>query len=509
MPPSGDSPSQHLESFQVIENDLIQARVPLEAIFREDVPVDQSHVDELKRLIALESTEKGGTGQLQPILLGEVPGRSQFAVIDGFHRIPALEQLDRKYVLAAIRLDCSWEKVIDLRISAAQSHEVVKFSRVVEWVEDAWSMTQWSYFATTIQAFSFTFIKNAEYAVTGKRLGFSPEDAEEIRAWVRDKCARWNIGTSSVYHYLSAAAVADPQLIKSARENRAGHEPQEITPLQLHAIAQALPHQYEKQQLVAKLTVLNKLSIAKARALALEIFDSPSLADAVAKLEAIDINAINPARNLGRTLQRRKAAALSHELIRINSPQFLLQRLHDLASVINSDLSSGNIDDLGVELSESDIVILRSIGSTCLALVSQYAKDNSGDASDRNPLTAPDNQANYRFDTPTLSQSRQITPPEATSSPATRIDSAGHSSLESIEALETNIRLFIYEGGSLPEIQSDDEISALRRALLATSSKAVSKTRDCNARFIKVTNLLQNLEKTSHRRQGFQIKQSQ
>ncbi len=505
MPPFGESPLSFLESYQSIENELIQARVPLEVIFNEDVPVNQSHVEDLKKLIRLEANENGGTGQLQAILLGEIPGRSRFAVMDGFHRIPAVEQLGRRDILANIRLNCDWEKVIDLRIAAARSHEVVKFARLVDWIEDAWSMTQWSYYVSALQAVSFTYKKRdaPEYAVTGKRLGFSPEEAEQIRFWVNDKCARWNIGTSSIYHYLSAAAIADPLLIKSARESQPGHRAEVVTPLQLHAIAQALPYQFEKQQLVARLTVASRLPIAKARALALEIFDSATIADAIAKIEAINVDEIAPARNLGRTIARRREAAVNHQLVRINTPQFILQRLHELAGAITSDLDPSKLSDADIELAENDISTLRAIGSTCLALVSHNEKKTGA----QNFSELENSTSIEHLETTSLKeQPETLHQEQATPAESLKTLSEGNS-VDAITALETRIRLYIYEGGTLPKIQTEAEVSALQRALRDASSSPVSHNGDCRTRFKEVTTLLQSVQKNIHRIQGLQVKQ--
>ncbi|HET7320590.1 MAG TPA: sigma-70 family RNA polymerase sigma factor, partial [Candidatus Saccharimonadales bacterium] len=91
------------------------------------------------------------------------------------------------------------------------------------------------------------------------------------RQWVEQKCAQWDISAPAVDRFLRTARVADPELVKMARERKSGHKLEAITPKHLSAIAQLLPNNYELQRLVADTAVTNTLTIPEARALALAI----------------------------------------------------------------------------------------------------------------------------------------------------------------------------------------------------------------------------------------------
>ncbi len=240
---------------------LVDAYVPVDSIYRTDVPVDDDHVEELAASIESEAAVEGRRGQLSPVLLGEVRGFGQFAIIDGFHRVAAMGD---KYgeVYATIRPDCSWEDIVDLRILTANTHRTVRFARVVEWVEDAWQMSPWSDRMTSLQAFSLAKVKQQ----TGRNLGLNREEAVEIRDWVAHKCVQWKISPHTVHQNLQIARAADPELVKEARERKSGHELKHVTPNHLRIIALGLPQKYDLQNYVANVAKRMKLTVKETEA---------------------------------------------------------------------------------------------------------------------------------------------------------------------------------------------------------------------------------------------------
>lgn len=249
---------------------LIEAVVSLNTIYREDVPVDASHVEEIRRSIQAEADLRGGTGQLSPVLLAHVPDFGQFLIIDGFHRVATFAQAGSGESLssenglrARIRPNTSLEEVTDLRILTANTHKAVKFSRVVEWVEEAWSRTPWADQINAAQAFTLVFVKT----MTGQRIGISAKEADQIRDWVDRKSDQWRLSPHSVYQYLSVARVADPALVKEARERRSGRQLESITLQHLKVIAKAFPFQYDFQQLAAKVAKSSNLTVPRTRGL--------------------------------------------------------------------------------------------------------------------------------------------------------------------------------------------------------------------------------------------------
>jgi RNA polymerase sigma factor (sigma-70 family) len=267
---------------QILERDggIVEAYVPIDLIDQEEVAVDQEHVVELAESIKQESSRGGGTrGQLTPVLLGQVPGRDKFVIIDGFHRVPAVKLAGNEIVYATVKTNCSVEDVIDLRIVAAKSHKKVKFSRIVEWVEEAWEETPWSGNVDVSSAFVMTFLgKYSKNAGTGRGRngnGLTKEDVVEIQEWVRTKCTQWDVGAVRVGQYLRTARTADPELVKAARERTSGSKLEVVTPMHLSHIARNLPHDYTLQNVVAEAAVRHTLTVANTQALSLAISKAP------------------------------------------------------------------------------------------------------------------------------------------------------------------------------------------------------------------------------------------
>lgn len=260
----GPSPINRITIVNSRDGGLVEAMVPLPLVYREDVPVDQAHVTDLTDSIRREARVGSRTGQLSPVLLGAVADFPKFPIIDGFHRVAALSQLERPDVFATVRPDCTWEDVVDLRILAATTHRSVRFSRLIEWVEEAWDFSQWADKIRVSQAFNLKVSPN----MTGERIGLKPDEVDEIKDWVDRKCEQWHVSHNSLYQHLAVANIAAPDLVKEARERKGGHKLEAVTPQHLGAIARLLPHRHEEQRMVAKVATDLKLTVPRARALA-------------------------------------------------------------------------------------------------------------------------------------------------------------------------------------------------------------------------------------------------
>lgn len=257
------------------EGGVLEAYVPISLVYTQDVPFDITHVEELARSIQKESetgTPGTNTGQLTPVLLGEVPGLGQFPIIDGFHRVPALKSLGREEVFATVRQNSTWEEIADLRILSASTHKAVRFSRLIEWIEESWKFSPWSGKMQPIQAFQL----QASKQMTGVRSGLSSEEVDKIREWVSDKCEKWRVAPDLIYKDLAIARVAAPDLVKKAREGRSGRTLEAITPQHLQVISAVLPHRYDLQRVVAKASEELSLSVARARTLAAYVASAQS-----------------------------------------------------------------------------------------------------------------------------------------------------------------------------------------------------------------------------------------
>lgn len=244
---------------------LIEAFVPISLINREDVAVDEAHVQELAESMRQEAKEGKGNGQLSPVILGQVPGLDQFAIIDGFHRVAALDQTGEKEVFSTVKPNITWEEVINHRILAAATHRYVRFARLGEWIRDSWTRTPWSEKINVSQA----FLLRSGPSMTGSRMRLSPEEVNEIRVWVNKKCEQWHLSAGHIYaNILLVAQTVDPELVKKARERKGGWLLEALTPLHLKELSLVLPGRFDLQNVVAETAIREALTISATRAVA-------------------------------------------------------------------------------------------------------------------------------------------------------------------------------------------------------------------------------------------------
>lgn len=271
-PPVGGDILDQITVVTERESDLIEAYVPIHLINREEVAVDQEHADEVARSIEKESSKNGNIGQLTPVLLAQIEGSDQFYIIDGFHRCSALNELGKEEVYATIKTNCTFEDVIDLRIVSAKSHKSVRFSRIIEWVEQAWDETEWSDRVGISLAFQLAFLKTT----TGSGSGLDKAEADTIREWVLEKCEQWDVSPNRIHSFLRTAQHSDPKLVKSARERKSGHKLEAVTPDHLKEIARLLPDNYPLQNRIAEAAIKNTLTVPQTSALSLAVSKAKS-----------------------------------------------------------------------------------------------------------------------------------------------------------------------------------------------------------------------------------------
>lgn len=257
----------YLGDISVRSGGYIDASVPHDLIEYADVPVDNAHVESLMRKISEEAEHNpGSTGQLSPVLAAVMPSQPEvLPLFDGFHRAEALKRLGRDNIYATLRWVINWSEVLDLRIDAAVSHEKIKFARLVEWVTGSWGLTEWANDYEVTQAFSMVVRTSKDKA------NKAPQDEEEaIKEWVTAKCMQWRLAPSSVYKHLSVASIADPSLVKEARERSSGRSLEALTPQHVSVIARTLPgrDQFDLQRLIASIAKTNNLTVPQTRAAA-------------------------------------------------------------------------------------------------------------------------------------------------------------------------------------------------------------------------------------------------
>ncbi len=370
-------PGVNLLDFVTIVNEreggLLEANVPIALIYTEDVPYDQDHVRELADSIRREAASGTSTGQLSPILLGEIPTFPHFPIIDGFHRTPAMKLLGREEVFATIRPNSTWEEVVDLRILAATTHRAVRFSRLIEWVEESWHFSPWADRLKPAQAFALRTSKT----MTGRYLGLEVEEADEIREWVERKCEQWHISPASIHNYLSTAAIADPDLVKAARERRRGDILDALTPQHLSAVAKILPNNYDLQKEVAGVAKKHALTVPRARAVAVSIAKAKTVEEAREIIETGNWEKIAPLyqpstlrehRRLGRG-EGEDEQSISQEILElVLEEEMEIARLTIENAILAGRYSPGGDEPSGVvipaEVSEISSPTLAEVGYT-------------------------------------------------------------------------------------------------------------------------------------------------
>jgi hypothetical protein len=240
------------------------AKVPLDAIYTEDVAVDMDHVRELQQSILARAEVNKDSGQVADILLAQVPELDRLSIVDGFHRVRALREMGRQAVLANVRMSCSWEEVFSLRIISA-SHSSVRFPRIAGWAVEAWDSSPWAGKLEALQAFSLGFNQR----MTGANLGLHPAETVAIRRWVEQKSQEWHLKAGTVYRYLNTVRSADPALVQEVRDGKGRSGIPYITPQHLAVIAQMLPgpENYDLQQLIAVSAKEHRLSTPQTRTL--------------------------------------------------------------------------------------------------------------------------------------------------------------------------------------------------------------------------------------------------
>lgn len=271
------------------EGKFTDALVSISLIYREDVPVDKIHVEELAVSMRREGEVKR-SGQLSPVLLACVPDFPQLPILDGFHRVAALNQNGQTEVFSTIRPTSNWEEVIDLRILSAETHRSIRFSRLVEWVEDGWNRSQWADRVKVNQAFALRYAKS----MTGERIGLSPDEAQDIRDWVDRKCEQWHMKPGTLYQHLLTAQSAAPDLVKDARERKGGSSLEAITPQHLKEISLTLPYKHDLQRIVARVAMGQTLTVRMTRALSVAVARARSTEEAEKIIDAGRWKAVEP-----------------------------------------------------------------------------------------------------------------------------------------------------------------------------------------------------------------------
>jgi|GEM_PF-3155579 len=274
-----------------IREGLVDAYVDLSRIRSEIAAVDEEHVQELSILFddEINKSKSNKTGQLLPVLLGDVPGEPQLLIADGFHRTESLRRRGAVAVYASIRPNLPLGDLIDLRILATSSQQSVQFARIATWIDDAWKVSPWANGKMSpVEAFKMQSLGPHELENTAARFGISLKMAKDMVAWADLKCSQWKVKPKTIQKNLIAAQSADPELVQQVRDSRQGNAKAKavatgvpvLSSGQLHAIASVVPAEYPLQRVIAGSATLQRLTIAQTRMLARAVGKATSLSQA-------------------------------------------------------------------------------------------------------------------------------------------------------------------------------------------------------------------------------------
>lgn len=237
--------------------------IPINSITSEVLIIDESHAEELALSMA------GDRGQISEITVrarfGGMTGEDvSYDIIDGFHRYEAAKSLGFTTLRASVLYGCTDEEMYDHRILAANSVKSTKFSRLAFWMKGAWNWTPWREKITLAQACNLS-----SGDASGKTLGLSPKEAEEIKRWVNDKAKKWLIPIGTLSSRFSFIELAAPDLIEKVRlrGGKPGKGRESLTLQKLEIIARAFPGEFEFQKQIASFAVDSAISTEELQAI--------------------------------------------------------------------------------------------------------------------------------------------------------------------------------------------------------------------------------------------------
>ena len=207
---------------------------------RNGVAVEPSHVRDLAASI-------GSIGQLAPVMVRASDG----LIIDGFHRVAALQQAGVAEA-ECLLIDCDDATFWDLRIISAVLHREVTFARAIDWIKESFAISPW----TGKYSSAYSLFR-------GVRRGTADPAAV---AWVKEKCARWGLNATTIEHWLHAESALAPDLLQEARA--ADVKTNGLSTSHYVEIGQALPQRPELQRAAARKAREERLSQRATRELA-------------------------------------------------------------------------------------------------------------------------------------------------------------------------------------------------------------------------------------------------
>lgn len=256
-------------------------------------------------------------GQITPIGVRarEDNGRVLYDPFDGYHRGAGKKRRGEKDIRATVVYGCSDEELFDLRILAASSVRSVQYPRMAEWITRSFATTVWADKGLSVaQAFS-TVINDRETSRT-----LNEHELDQLKIWVREKCAKWGRSIYTTYHILETVASADPELVRQVRISSGGKDRTgKITPTRLQAVVNRFPGEdfHPAQRAILGQVVAQRLTAEETTILvhSLSGLIHPGMTELVVTqiMEDLEIFKASPSGILGQTLVFEEADDLGFE----------------------------------------------------------------------------------------------------------------------------------------------------------------------------------------------------
>ncbi|MDI6814911.1 MAG: ParB/RepB/Spo0J family partition protein [Dehalococcoidales bacterium] len=204
-----------------------------------DVPVDPVHTKELADSIKTK-------GQLAPVIIREETRE----IIDGFHRVAALEELGFDHV-ECVLTPCDDEGFWDFRIIQASLHKNVSFARAIDWIERVFELSPFA-----------SHYKSAYTLFSSVLEGKASKDAE---IWAQDKGRLWGLSLSTIEQWLYTQQSLAKDLLAKAKE-KVDKQPPTVT--HYINIATELPGKFDLQRKLAEKAEKEDLTTSQVRMVA-------------------------------------------------------------------------------------------------------------------------------------------------------------------------------------------------------------------------------------------------
>ena len=183
--------------------------------------------------------------------------QESFELIDGFHRVAAMQELGFDSVECIIT-PCDDETFWDLRIMSASLHKSVAFARAVDWVEECFRVSPWA-----------SRYKSAYTLFAASRQNKS----DEAKSWIAEKSQKWGLAPQTVEGWLYTKESLAPEVLRDAI-----HPPSTgdaVSPTHLRRIADELPNRPELQKQVLNKAQTEGLSTSQTEAVARAVRRAP------------------------------------------------------------------------------------------------------------------------------------------------------------------------------------------------------------------------------------------